>query len=133
MSVFCLCMSFLSVCHICLPEYLFVFNLSNNILVCQNYLFYNVLKVLTQRSFLFKIRFYTPKEKAKHIPKKNVQKKTLKNDFENPSELLPILAGSLLLLLIGFLLWLPPSQRLSAHLSASRSPISNQQEKEGAR
>ena len=40
-----------------------------------------------------------------------------------PSELLPILAGSLLLLLIKFLLWLPPSQRFSAHLSASQSPI----------
>ena len=37
----------------------------------------------------------------------------------------PILAGSLLLLLIGFLLWLPPSQRFSsASLGFSHSPIS---------
>ena len=50
-------------------------------------------------------------------------KETLINDFENSSELSPILAGSLLLLLIGFLLWLPPSQRFSAHLSASHSPV----------
>ena len=40
--------------------------------------------------------------------------KVAANDFENPSELWPILAGSLLLL-IGFLLWL-----LSASLPTSR-------------
>ena len=61
-----------------------------------------LLKVLTQKSFLFRIRFYDPKVPTKHIFKKISKRKTLKNDFENPSRLSPILAGSLLLLLIGF-------------------------------
>ena len=39
------------------------------------------------------------------------QKDTLKNYFENPSRLSLILAGSLLLPLIGFLLWLSASLR----------------------
>ena len=52
----------------------------------------------------------------KNFPQKRLE--TLKNDFENPSGLSPILAGSLLLLLIGFLLWLPPSLRTSRLLIA---------------
>ena len=47
------------------------------------------LKVLTRKSFLFR----TPKSYLKN----KFQKKTLKNDLENPSRLLLILAGSLLL------------------------------------
>ena len=49
-------------------------------------------------------------------PQNISQKKTLKNDFENLSKLSPILAGSLLLLLIGFLLG---SRLLSAPLGFS--------------
>ena len=37
-----------------------------------------MLKVLTQKSFLFKIRFYAPKGPPKHILKKDF----LKNDLE---------------------------------------------------
>ena len=65
------------------------------------------LKVLTHKSFLFKIRFYTPKGPPKQIPSKKIPKKDLEKWLWNSSELLPNLAGSLLLLLIGFLLWLP--------------------------
>ena len=39
------------------------------------------LKVLTQTSFLLRIRFYTPKGPPKHISKKCFPKK----DFDNPS------------------------------------------------
>ena len=73
---------------------------------------------------MFRIRFYTPKGPPKHVLKNFSIEETLKIDFENPSVLLPILAGSLLLLLNGSLLWLLPFQRFFAHLSSSHSPVS---------
>ena len=60
------------------------FNLtSSKVLVTAQWLVYGCiianplksLKVLTQKSFLFKICFYTPKGPPKHISKKSFQKK----------------------------------------------------------
>ena len=71
--------------------------------------------------FFFRICFYTPKT----CLNKYLLKETLKNDFETPSRLSPILVGSLHLSLYGsrLLMLLPPILRgfwapISAYLSA---------------
>ena len=70
--------------------------------VCNLYCVRDVLKVLTHKSLLFRIRFYTPKGPQKDVQKNFFPvKETLKNYFENPSGLSPNLAGFLLLSLYG--------------------------------
>ena len=93
-------------------------NVCNYCLIHLKCLHYLIVYRSNIRNMLIVYGFKDPKTYLKKIPKKD-----LEIDFDNPSGLLPILAGSLLLLLIGFLLWLPSSQRFSAHLSASQSPI----------
>ena len=51
------------------------------------------LKVLTHKSFLFRIRFYTPKGLPKYAGKNLFPKKELENDFETCAEVSPMSDG----------------------------------------
>ena len=91
--------------------------------VCTNPSCYKLYKSWLKNIFIAAFDSEPLKDLKYTSSKISFKTKASKNDLKIVSALSPTLARSLLLLLIGFPLWVPPSQRFSVHLSASQNSL----------